>query len=242
MADASTAFTREQYAEPYPPGIEKHYWHRARNRILERKLVRLLGPSDRVLDIGCGPGIAVGHLRHRGVNCFGVDLGTPIPATSDVAPFLRLGASALDLEPRFRESLTTLLFLDVLEHLPSPRDFLHDCITRFPNARRFFVTLPACMEIWSNYDEYYGHFRRYTLESLHDIAYPNELRLLGSGYFFHSLYWAARAFAKTQRSTRVSAPKLAFVHAAVGRFLDLEERLVPGTLRGSSLYALFERS
>src|ERR1051325_3501464 len=77
VMEARTAFTDEQYANPYPPGIERSYWHRARNRILLRRLAPVLAPRARILDIGCGPGIVVDHLRREGLDCAGVDLGTP---------------------------------------------------------------------------------------------------------------------------------------------------------------------
>jgi SAM-dependent methyltransferase len=243
MDELRTAFTDEQYANPYPPGIEKHYWHQARNRILLRKLRPVLSPTDKVLDIGCGPGIVVDYLRRLGVDCAGVDLGSPVPATSDVAPFLDLGKSAFDLTPAARSSVTAILLMDMLEHLPTPEEFLRDCEAHFPNARRIFVTLPARMEIWSSYDEYYGHYRRYALDALAGLIGQTHFRLVDSGYFFHLLYVAARvvATASKTRSHRVVAPKLGFPHAVLGRLLDLEELLMPRAMHGSSLYAMFER-
>jgi|SRR5450432_3948357 len=243
MIEKTTAFTEEQYANPYPPGIEKHYWHQARNRILLRKLRPVLGIADKVLDIGCGPGIVVDYLRRLGVDCAGVDLGSPVPATSEVAPFLDLGKSAFDLDPAVRSSFTVLLFMDMLEHLPNPEEFLAECETHFPNARHIFVTLPARMEIWSSYDEYYGHYRRYALDAVGGLVGRTQFRLIGSGYFFHLLYAAARVLAATSkaRSLRVVAPKVGLPHTVLGHLLDLEEWLVPRSVHGSSVYAMFER-
>jgi SAM-dependent methyltransferase len=243
MEETRTAFTDQQYANPYPPGIERHYWHQGRNRILLRKLRPVLSSADKVLDIGCGPGIVVDYLRRLGVDCAGVDLGSPAPATTDVAPFLDLGKSAFDLDPAVRSSYTVLLFMDMLEHLPRPDEFLRDCETHFPSARHIFVTLPARMEIWSSYDEYYGHYRRYSLDAMTDLVSQTHFRLASSGYFFHLLYAAARvvATASKMRNHRVVAPKVGFPHSLLGRFLDLEELLMPRAMHGSSLYAMFER-
>jgi SAM-dependent methyltransferase len=242
MTEARTAFTDEQYANPYPPGIEHHYWHLARNRILLRKLRPVMGPDTKVLDIGCGPGIVVDHLRRSGIDAFGVDLGSPRPATDRVASFLSLGMSAFALPASLRESVSILLLMDVLEHLPEPVAFLRECRRSFSGTRHVFVTLPARMELWSSYDEYYGHHRRYTLEALPEIASRADLRLLRSGYFFHSLYAAARVvlMGRTPRSHRVSTPSPRFAHAILGRLLAIEEAIVPRRVPGSSLYALFE--
>ena len=125
-----------------------------------------------------------------------------------MAPSLSLGSSAFDLPAAMRESFSALLLLDVLEHLPEPTEFLRRCEQAFPNARHVLVTVPARMEIWSNYDEYNGHFRRYTLETIARVADGTSLALRDSGYFFHALYAAARALSATtkQRETRLSAP------------------------------------
>jgi SAM-dependent methyltransferase len=238
--EARTAFTDEQYANPYPPGIEHSYWHRARNRILLQRLAPVLAPGARLLDIGCGPGIVVDHLRRAGLDCAGVDLGTPLPATPEVAPHLRLGVSAFDLPAAEREAISALLLMDVLEHLPEPAEFLAQCRRAFPAAKHVFVTLPARMEIWSTYDEYYGHYRRYALEDLPALVARTDLGVAESGYFFHALYAAARvlSLATKKRSHVVSAPRLRFAHALLGRAFVLEASLLPSRAPGSSLYAL----
>jgi len=243
MEERSTAFSGEQYANPYPPGIEAHYWNQARNRIVLRKLRGVLGPGTKALDLGCGPGIVVDYLRKQGVDCQGADLGTPLPATPAVAPYLHLGASAFELPPSFRESITLILLMDVLEHLPAPAEFLENCARHFPNARHVFLTLPARMEIWSSYDEYYGHFRRYSLETLSEVYASTGFSLVTKGYFFHSLYVAARLLAlrSNQRSVTVATPKVRWPHALLGRVFALEEELTPPTVPGSSLFALLER-
>jgi len=240
--EARTVFTDEQYANPYPPGIEHNYWHRARNRILLRRLAPVLAPSARILDIGCGPGIVVDHLRREGLDCAGVDLGTPPPATAEVAPHLRLGVSAFDLTAPERGAISAFLLMDVLEHLPEPAGFLAECRRAFPAAKHVFVTLPARSEIWSSYDEYYGHYRRYALEDLPGLVAETDLRVLRSGYFFHALYAAARvvSLATKRRSHVVAAPRLRFAHALLGHVFAAEELLVPARAPGSSLYALLE--
>jgi hypothetical protein len=238
-----TAFTPEQYASLYPPGIERHYWNHARNRIIARKLVPLVRPGDRVLDIGCGPGIVVDYLRGVGIDCHGVDIGMPSPVGEAVAPFLRLGISASDLSNEFRQAISVLLLIDILEHLPEPAKFLMDCEARFPQAKHVFVTVPARMEIWSNYDEYNGHYRRCTLESVADFCEGTSFHLSDSGYFFHALYPVARVMrlAKMRRSTRISTPTFAFVHAVIARLFDAEEATLAARVPGSSLHALLER-
>jgi hypothetical protein len=236
-----TEFDAEQYANIYPPGIEHLYWHQARNRIVTRKLNGLLSPGDRVLDLGCGAGVLVGHLRRAGIDCEGADLGRPAHLARDVEKHLHLGQDVFVLPAEYRRSVSVLLLTDVLEHLPDPTRFLRLCEEGFPNAHTVFVTVPARMEIWSNYDEYNGHYRRYTIESLRAVALPARFKLIDVGHFFHTLYWAARIHKHIvrKRSTTLRTPRLVRLHDLIGRMFDWEERLLPSAGRGASLYAVF---
>lgn len=241
----TTAFSDEQFTNPFPKGIEYHYWHRARHRILMRKIGDEVRSARAVLDLGCGPGVAVDALVGDGIEAFGADLGTPEPATARIARRLHLGASAFALEPEFRERIEVVLLMDVLEHLEEPAEFLRQAKAAYPNARTFFVTVPARMEIWSNYDEYYGHFTRYDQGSLAALATRAGFRVRTSGYFFHALYAAARAVQPFQkgRPIVVRAPEggtVRAIHQLIARVFDWEERLLPSGARGSSLFAVLE--
>ena len=165
----------------------RSYWHLTRNRILWRNLRTDLAGASRVLDVGCGPGIVVEFLREKGVDCYGVDLGTPEPVSSALLPYLFLGDASHRLDPEFRRGINTLLLMDVLEHLPEPLELLEDCYRDFPNAGTVYVTVPARMEVWSAWDEYFGHYRRYTRASLDELVNHSPYTLERSAYFFHSL-------------------------------------------------------
>lgn len=237
----STAMTGEQYSMSHPQGVGRGYWHMARNRILLREIKQYLHENATVLDVGCGPGIIVDFLRKSEVQCFGVDVGTPRPDVPEVAPYLFLGESAFDLAPAFRESVSVILLMDVLEHLPEPVEFLRQCRIAFPSTSVFLITLPARPEIWSNYDEFYGHYRRYTLPMIAELAEFSGLELRRERYFFHSLYFAARVLKllSVARSTRVVAPRFPVVHKLLGRAFSLEARALPRWMPGSSALAHF---
>ena len=164
-----TVFSAIQYDLPYLPGVEHHFWNYARARIIERHLRR----SDRktvnhqalVLDVGCGVGLTVDYLRHVGLDCRGVGLGHPKlrPGLDD---FVKIGTDARDLPVDIREQTGTILLLDVLEHIQDPVAFIAELRANFPMLERVVITVPARMELWSNYDVYYGHFLRYDMRQL----------------------------------------------------------------------------
>ncbi|WP_394821073.1 class I SAM-dependent methyltransferase [Pendulispora albinea] len=239
-----TAFTSTQYEHPYPDAIENHYWHQARHRILDRTLEGLLEhqPASAILDIGCGRGITVAHLRERGFEAFGCDLGTPKPIHDGVASFLHLGADVFSLELAARDRIKIILLLDVLEHLHDPTSFLERCYERFSQSEYIVATVPARMQIWSNFDEYYGHFTRYDHRSFRGLVPPALFELTHCRYFFHGLYPFARMMSLMglERSIDVAAPdeRTRWIHRAVGRYFDWEAKWSPAVLPGTSLLAV----
>jgi len=235
-----SAYTQQHYRANYPDGVQFHYWNQCRNRLIEA-LVRRHASSQKVIDIGCGRGIVVDHLRRRGVDAWGCELATPEPITGAVAPFLEMGRDAL--EAASRSGARCGLVLDVLEHLPEPRSFLTAVASGMPELERLIITVPARSEIWSEWDTAYGHFRRYDRSDLERLVEGADLRLIESGYFFHSLYVAARALSSLpgRRSTEMRPPITPlgrWIHRSVGAALSLERRLLPGWIPGSSLYAV----
>jgi SAM-dependent methyltransferase len=237
-----SVFRADQFEDCMPDGMDDHYWHRARNRVIARHLADLPGIHDGVvLEVGCGRGIVVQHLIRRGYRVVGVELGRPVPISAEVAPHLHLGVDAFALPERLRADVRMVLLLDVLEHLDDPRAFLAQLGARFARLGHVFVTLPARQELWSNYDEHYGHKLRFDHSSLAELVTASGLDLADYGYFFHALYPPARAMAglNRQRAITVHAPSGAAraAHALVGAVLALEERLLPRRIRGTSLWA-----
>jgi SAM-dependent methyltransferase len=239
-----TWFTPEQYGHNYPDGAEAYYWFLARNRIVLRQVEEALGAGREgaVLDIGCGRGITVQFLRGRGVEALGCDLGTPPPISAAVAPHLHLATDARALPAGLRASARVILLLDVLEHLERPEELLLDCRRHFPACERLIVTVPARPEVWSNYDEHFGHFRRYDRASLAALLPAEDFELLRLRYFFHLLYLPALAMSalRLQRAVAVTVPSSGrrWAHRMLGALLAREERWLPGSLPGTSLLAV----
>jgi hypothetical protein len=101
-----------------------------------------------------------------------------------------------------------------------------------------FDALPARMELWSNYDEFYGHFLRYSRRTLLLLADTAGLRPLELKHIFIGLYpvmWLLSRFVG-KRSLEAKPPSglTAFLHLLLGTAFSAEERLpligyLPGT-------------
>lgn len=240
----NTEFTNDQNSLAYPDGVEKHYWHRARNRIVADEIRRVSGERAKVLDIGAGRGITVKYLRDRHIDCLGVELGGANPLAG-VEAFIKYGCGAADLADDERKQYQVILLLDVLEHLSEPDAFVRELLLLFPNCRHFIITLPACPELWSNYDEFYGHYRRYTMSMIDELAAKLNLEIEHAGYFFRIFYLPARllTYFNRTRSCIVKPPRGIglFIHKLVTTISLIEYSTLPKSLHGTSIIASLAR-
>ena len=199
-------------------------------------------PHPVVLDVGCGRGLTVDALRRAGIDCHGVELAD-VAALPAVRPFVFTSQDALALPEDFRRRITVVLLLDVVEHLPAPADFLAACAVHFPSLARLIVTVPARAELWSNYDDFYGHVRRYDRASLQALIGPRARRGAETGYFFHALYPVMRAqlAVKAERPLRHVPPRWRLPHRVAAGVLELEARILPAGWYGTSLWGVADR-
>jgi 2-polyprenyl-3-methyl-5-hydroxy-6-metoxy-1,4-benzoquinol methylase len=239
----SSQFSDEQFAAALSVGVDQNYWFRARHRLLAQTLTKHLGAGARLLDVGCGPGFAVKYLRDAGFVCFGVELAEP-QVTPGAEAFVVTGAAVSDAPAHVADAAQGLLYLDVIEHVPNPVELIEQGLARCPDAQYVVITVPARPEIWTNYDDYYGHFRRYTRSSLEAEAHAAGLVTISVGYLFHSLYFAARAIKLLgkDRALKEEAPKYPMVHRLLAGVLRAESRLLPSALPGTSVLGVFRRS
>jgi SAM-dependent methyltransferase len=240
LIPVSTTFRQRQYDLAYDDGIDRHWWHLARNRIVLREINRFAPISPRVLDVGCGRGIAVKYLRAAGVGCVGVELAAVQPLEG-MESHVRTGVNATGLPLEERQSYDVITLLDVIEHVPDPGAFIASLVAAFPNLACLVITVPARQELWSNYDEYYGHYLRYDLRRLQELAESQRLTVVHSSYFFHSIYLPARILAarRAVRSLRVEPPRGLgkSLHRAVAWAMALDYDLLPAACAGTSAIA-----
>lgn len=234
-------FEAEQYELAYPDGAEHHWWHVARNEIVYLACKR--ANAGIVLDVGCGRGIVVQSLRARNIEASGVELG-PAKPLPGIEKYLRVETNALELPLVERERITTILLLDVIEHVSDPVTFIRQLIDAFPNLANVIVTVPARPELWSNHDEFYGHHLRYTMPAIAKLADALHARCTWRSYFFRPLYpmlWLA-ARLKLKRNVALTAPPAwtRWLHKALAKALVLEYRLLPRGVAGTSIIAVLE--
>ncbi|MCC6402154.1 MAG: class I SAM-dependent methyltransferase [Flavobacteriales bacterium] len=235
-----TAFDQRQFDVLYPPGVELHYWSLCRNRIIARYLRRHAAPGP-ILEVGCGKGVVVSYLRDKGFPVVGVELApvTPLPG---MEPFVRTGFDVNALGSGEASTYRTVLLLDVIEHLPDPRGFLMMLKTRLPGLQLVLVTVPARQELFSNFDRFNGHFRRYDGAMVSDHLAPCAAGGMSWSYAFHLLYPAARLQLRLRGARevgfRVPGGALGrWVHRMIAALLYFDHLLIPSTWKGTSIIA-----
>lgn len=202
------AFNVEHYNAAYPHNIDRHYWYRARQYIVA-DAIRHIYTVDSVLDMGCGPGYMVKYLRDIGINCRGFDLGKAEPVVS-AASYCLYGKTLADLPEEWRVSTNCLLLLDVIEHLENPVKMLSSLDSSLPRLSHLIVTVPAGPELWSNYDDFFGHHRRYTANILYRELTKSGWDIIILKPIFAPLYLPARLLSALgiKRRIHIQAPGL----------------------------------
>jgi len=235
-------FSSGDYDEAYPPGYELHYWHRARSAIVESHVRAFCDVGDTILEIGAGLGHYVSVLRKSGFDAYGCDPGNP-PVHEEVRPYFFAQTDFSEIERELRERTTTVLLLDVIEHIEEPATFIEEIFSTMPKLRLLVITVPARQELWSNYDEHFRHFRRYDATELRRLALRSRLLVRSYSYFFHALYLAAWILKKIgrDRETAFAAPKISWLHRLLGYAFWIESQLLPRNVFGTSLICVCTR-
>jgi len=236
MTGQTTAFTPEQFESIYPTGVDRHYWNRCRNRVIDRML-RSIGAEGPMIEVGCGKGLVVQALRAKGHDIVGVDIAK-IEVAGDASAWVRTGTDALALPAAEAKRYRTLLLLDVIEHIDEPEGFIAQLRGSFPNVEWIVATVPARQELFSEHDTFNRHFRRYDMRILRMHMDPTAPLGWKASYFFHALYpiaWLQARWSNKRR--KFSAPRgLANnIHAALGCAFYLEHLVLPGRLWGTSI-------
>jgi 2-polyprenyl-3-methyl-5-hydroxy-6-metoxy-1,4-benzoquinol methylase len=179
------------YGTQYRTLFERHWWWRARERVILSTLARHRPPSgwSTVLDVGCGDGLFFDALAAiPGVTLVeGVEPAEalvspagPHRAQIHVAPF----DDSFDTGRRY----SLVLMLDVLEHLPDAEGALRHAVSLLAPDGVLLATVPAFMGLWTRHDDLNHHVTRYDRRRFRSLAQNAGLLISEARYFFR---WTA---------------------------------------------------
>lgn len=206
MAQVSPAGYDPALFDAIAAAERRHFWFRARNRVLEAVLSPLgarMAAGTRALEIGCGTGNTLRVLSRAcpRATVVGMDLfaeGFRHAAQGRA----RLVQGRLEQSP-FRTRFDLVGLFDVLEHIEDDRQALESIRLLLEPGGHLVLTVPAGPHLWSAFDTASHHWRRYTRDEL-------QARLEGAGFelrymtpFMTASYpalWLARKLRSRARS------------------------------------------
>jgi hypothetical protein len=139
-----------------------------------------------------------------------------------------------------------ILLLDVIEHVLNPGIFISEIINNFPNLSHLIITVPARKELWPNYDEFYGHNRRYDLNTLRNMLTDSgNWKIVDLRYFFHSVFLPVRVniWFFNKRTIGIKPPRglMRIAHGFLAFLFFLDYLLLPKRLLGTSIILTAKR-
>lgn len=133
-------------------------------------------PGRQILDIGCGTGATLDHLRRYG-QAQGIDLeAIPLQFSRRRGHTRVLRASATEL-PFADEAFDLITALDVVEHLADDVQGLREMRRALKPGAPAVIFVPAFQALWGPNDVQSGHKRRYRLAQLRAAVEAAGLRV-----------------------------------------------------------------
>jgi len=168
---------------------DRHWWYRARRRILAELIRREVHPAadSRILEIGCGTGHNLAMLSGFG-HVDGLELDDEAAALSEKRLGRVIIRSPLPELEGVSNDYDLIGAFDVIEHIDDDHAALAAIATRLKPGGKFMMTVPAHPWMWTAHDVANHHKRRYSKRSLRALVEGSPLRLDKIGYFNSLLF------------------------------------------------------
>ena len=145
------------------------------------------GNSNRVLDVGCGTGTMVIHLRRYGCT-FGVDVDHEAAGYCQERGIDTVVQAVAGHLPYADGAFELVTMLDVLEHIPDDHSALKEVARVAKPGGIVAIAVPAFRFLWGRQDEVSEHQRRYTARQLRAVVESAGLRVKRLTYFNTALF------------------------------------------------------
>lgn len=158
---------------------EKNYWW----FILKRELITnfiqsLIKKNDSVLEIGCGGGRLSCELQQSGYKIISTDLEPSAVYYTKKAGIINSFVSNSGEGIPIRDEVIDLIVMtDVLEHIKEHTLTIRECSRVLKKGGYIVLTVPAYPCLFSSWDQWNKHFRRYTKKQLIHLAETSHLRI-----------------------------------------------------------------
>jgi len=231
-----------QYATP------DHFWIQWRFSAILR-LLQDLDVGERLIEIGCGTGVARHQLeQHFQRPVEGCDLNPKALSSATQGKGGLYLYNVHDRRPDWKAVFNCVFLLDTLEHIPDAVTFLESIRFHLKTNGLLVVNVPAVQALYSRYDKLAGHVKRYRQPLLAGELDEAGFRLIRSSYWGLTMLPVAMLrkillkFVKAERVLSIGFQPASRFTDSILRFLMAAEMLL---LRrpccGTSLTAVAQR-
>jgi SAM-dependent methyltransferase len=147
---------------------ERHFWFRARRRLILRAVARHFPAAERLLEIGCGTGFVLAGLRGAFPRLALAGSDARTGGLAHAAARLP-GAALFQMDARripFRAEFDVIGAFDVIEHVDEDEDVLAEMSRALRPRGGVVLTVPQHDWLWSAVDDFSHHRRRYARPDL----------------------------------------------------------------------------
>ncbi|MFN7946317.1 MAG: methyltransferase domain-containing protein [Blastocatellia bacterium] len=205
---------------------DEHWWYVGRRAIVLAQVeaalrhnYRLPTADCRLLDIGCGTGGNLDHLKRYG-RMHGVDLSPLALDCSRRRGHERVMFATANELPFASESFDLVTALDVIEHLDDDTGGLKEIHRVLRPGAPAVIFVPAFQALWGPNDDQSGHKRRYRLPQLRARVEAAGLKIERISYANTAMFlpiWAGRKILNALG--RVSQSENRINHPLINRML-----------------------
>lgn len=174
---------------------KENFWFLVRSIIIRNAVSTYLAHEANLLDIGCGTGFVAQTLKKSGfrVTCADVFMEGLLYCRTRDAGEKYCQYNCYDR--LFAEEFEGICAFDILEHLEDDSKALKNCYFALKSEGYIFITVPACMGLWSIFDVSARHKRRYSRKELESKLMNAGFEIVRSSYFMSFLFpmiWISR--------------------------------------------------
>lgn len=210
---------------------DQSFWFAHRNRVIAACILRFPPAAGPLLDVGAGNGYVASALERLGIATVAIEPSDRGAANAAKRGLANVVCGALPSEAFRTKTAGGIGLFDVIEHVQHDSDWLAALRAYVAPGGRVYMTVPAYSWLWSDIDEYSGHYRRYTTSQLCQLLESAGFIVEFSSYFFWCLPLPMYLLRTLRRSPSAGGGQEhtaggTFVRGVMSACLALEAKLI----------------
>lgn len=164
---------------------EKNYWWFVLKRQLIINFITSLTPLGApILEIGSGGGLLSAELHKTGYDIISTDIEPTSAKYTMQMGIRKVFISDCGDSIPLRDASVNLIFMtDVLEHIKDDDKTISECVRILKPQGYILITVPAYQCLFSSWDRWNRHYRRYNKKKIYNLAQKHNLTIVKMTYW-----------------------------------------------------------